>query len=67
MSDSNRSSASLGQRAPLTPHSQQPQRESNPRLRSDSPVYWPLYDGYTMELYICFTLIVFDPGFLHVS
>ena len=31
--------------APLTPHSQQPQRESNPRLRSDSPVYWPLYYG----------------------
>ena len=52
MSDLNRSSASLGQRAALTPHSQQPQRESNPRLRSDSPVYWPLYDGAIF----CFTL-----------
>ena len=51
MSDSNRSSESLTQRAPLTPHSQQPQRESNPRLRSDSPVYWPLYDGAIYLLY----------------
>ena len=45
MSDSNRSSASQAQRADALHHilSKQPQRESNPRLRSDSPVYSPLY------------------------
>ena len=45
MSDLNRSSASQAQRADALHHilSKQPQRESNPRLRSDSPVYSPLY------------------------
>ena len=47
MSDSNRASASLRQRAYSLHHilNKQLQRESNPHFRSDSPAYWPLYDG----------------------
>ena len=67
MSDSNRSSAFLWQRAALTPHSQQPQRESNPRLRSDSPVYWPLYDGAIYLLYPWSYLIRISCTFLRTN